>query len=193
MGKAKKTIGTEKPVYKRERVAMTDADRVNNQPYDIDVIKVTAPQTKRSKITNLLAAAALVVVALSLGVLFMLASANENILTVNNSPLPVRTIREHPTENGVVILNVDLCKNSDVVGQIRTSFVSKSSEIFTPLADEELHEGCLVREVPVLIPDGIPAGAYKIKFRVTYDLNPLKKDIVSEFESKEFVVDPVTR
>lgn len=78
-------------------------------------------------------------------------------------------------------------------GKARISFVSKSREIFLPQSNEEMDKGCFVREVPVLLPLDIPADTYKVKFRVEHKLNPLKQRVVDEFESKEFVVDPVTR
>lgn len=174
MTKAKKTVGLKTPVYKRERVAMTDAYRVNNQPYDIDVIQEPAKQSKKSKLVTWLVGAALVVIAISLGIFFKWASVDQHVLVVRNSPFPVRTIREHPTANGVVILNVDICKNTDTVGQVRTSFVSRTREVFAPLAEEKLPKGCLDEEVPVLIPEDLPAGTYKVKFRATYDLNLLR-------------------
>lgn len=193
MGKAKKTIGTEKPVYKRERVAMTDADRVNNQPYDIDVIPEPEHPSTRSKVANYLVIGALAVIAIALGILLYWASASEQILEVKNEPFPVRTIREHPTAGGVVFIKVDLCKNTDIEGKTRISFVSKSREIFLPQSHEEMDEGCFVREIPILLPLDIPADTYKVKFRLEYKLNPLKQQVVDEFESKEFAVDPVTR
>lgn len=193
MAKTKKTIGTKEPVYKRELVAMTPEDRVNNQPYDIDPIPEPTHPTKTSKIVNWLVVAALVVIAIGIGIILKWATANENVLEVKNAPFPVRTIREHPTAGGVVLLNVDVCKNTDVEGKVRVSFLSESREVFLPLSDEALPKGCLQREIPVLIPKDITPGTYKVKFRVTYDLNPLKKGIVDEFESKEFIVDPVSQ
>ncbi len=189
----KKTVGTEKPKYTRKREAMSPVDRVNNQPYDIDVIPEPTHPTKTSRAINKLVVAAMVLVFAALIVLFHWAIVDENVLVVKNSPFPVRTIREHPTANGVVLLNVDLCKNTDAKGSVRTSFVSETREVFLPLAEENIPKGCFNRELPVLIPKDLAPDTYKIKFRVTYDLNPLKKGIVDEFESKEFTVDPVTQ
>jgi hypothetical protein len=90
-------------------------------------------------------------------------------------------------------MTVNLCKNTDAVGKVRTSFVSQSREIFLPVSDEKLPKGCLNnQEVPVLIPKDLPPDTYKVTFRVTYDLNPVKKSVVNEFESRSFVVDPPT-
>lgn len=170
----------------------TDERRKQRERVVLDPIPEPPHQTGRSKLANWIVVGALVLIALSLGVFFKWATANENVLEVKNSPFPVRTIREHPTASGVVILNINVCKNSDVVGQTRVSFVSSSREIFLPMSEEKLPKGCLDQEIPILIPKEMPADTYKIKFRVTYDLNPLKKNITDEFESKEFIVDPVT-
>lgn len=116
------------------------------------------------------------------------------VLEVRNNPFPVRTIREHPTADGVVILKVDVCKHQDVVGRTRTSFVSPSREVFLPVAEEKLPVGCLKdakgnpAEVPVLIPHDLPGGEYKVKFSVRYQINPIKS-VTEEFETKSFIVD----
>lgn len=187
MAEKKKTTVT------RKRVAMTDTERVKNQPYDIDVIPETERPSTRSKLANWVVVGALVLIALSLGIFFKWASADENVLVVKNAPFPVRTIREHPTGGGVVFLNVNVCKNSDIVGQNRMSFISPSREVFLPIAEEGLPKGCLDREIPIVIPKDLPPDTYRVKFRVTYNLNPLKQGIVDEFESKEFIVDPITQ
>lgn len=178
---------------KKERIPMTDEDRVANQPYDIDVIPDPEKPSTRSKVANIAVLIALAVIAVGLGVLLYWASANEKILEVKNEPFPVRTIREHPTGGGVVFLKIDLCKHTSQEGSIRTSFVSPSREVFLPKSTERLEEGCFVREIPVVIPLDLQPDTYKVKFRVEYKLNPLKQNVFNEFESREFVVDPVAR
>lgn len=167
-------------------------NKTTGQPDNLDIIPEPTHPSVRSKIVNRLVVVALIVVALGLGVILKWSFVDENILEVKNSPFPVRTIREHPTANGVVLLNVDMCKYTDIEGSVRTSFVSDSREIFLPLSRENIPKGCFNREIPVIIPKDIVADTYKIKFRVTYDLNPLKREISDQFESKEFVVDPQT-
>jgi hypothetical protein len=112
-----------------------------------------------------------------------------NVLDIHNAPFPVRTIREHPTANGVVILKVDYCKNIDVEGRLRLSFVSQTREIFMPASRERGPVQCAEVEVPVLIPKDIPPDTYKVKFRVTYDINPLKRQVLQEFESKPVTIE----
>lgn len=160
------------------------------RPIDIDRIPAPVHPTKTTRVFTWLSVIAMAIIALSLGILLNWSFANENVLKVNNAPFPVRTIRQHAEQGGVVILNVDVCKNTDVVGNVRTSFVSSTREVFLPLSKERLPKGCLKQEIPVVIPKDLPTDTYKIKFRATYDINPLKKGIVSEFESKSFVVDP---
>ena len=174
----------------KKRVPTTDEYRAENQPYDIDVIPVPEKQSTRSKVINWVVAGALVVIGLSLAVLLSWAYADENVLRVNNEPFPVRTIRNHPEPGGVVFLNIDLCKTTNVEGTIRTSFVSNTREVFLPLANEEMDKGCFVREIPVAIPSDLEPDTYRVKFSVRYSLNPLKQAVVDEFKSGEFVVDP---
>ena len=163
------------------------------RPDDIDATPEPEVLPVRSKIINYLVAGALAVVAVALGIFFYWASASEKVITVNNEPFPVRTIREHPTAGGVVFIKVDLCKATDIEGELRTSFISTAREVFLPLSRERLEEGCFVREIPVLIPNDLPGGTYKVKFRIQYNLNPLKQGVFDEFESKEFRIGPITR
>lgn len=176
----------------KKRLKMTDEYRVKNQPYDVDVIPVEEGQTKRSKFANKVVVGALVVIALSLGLMLSWALDNAPILVVNNSPFPTRTIREHPTAGGVVIMDVDYCKRKDMDGALRISFVRDSRELFLPISEEHIEVGCHKREFPILIPAGATPGRYVVKFRVTYDKNPLKLGEVVEFESQPITVDPAT-
>lgn len=133
---------------------------------------------------------ALVICALAIMLLGYWATESENVLEVKNSPFPTRTIRHHTAPHGVVFLGVDLCKHKDLKGEVRTSFVSDSREIFQPLSQEKFSVGCQRREIPIMIPIDLEPDTYKIKFRVTYDINPLKNDKDVFVESQEFVVDP---
>lgn len=162
----------------------------NYQPNGIDVIPEPTHPTKTSKVLNWIAIGALVVVAGALGLMLKWSLVSTDVLVVHNAPFPVRTIRQHAEQGGVVILNVDVCKTSSVVGKTRTSFVSSSREVFLPVAEERLGKGCIKTEVPIVVPKDLSPDTYKIKFVSTYDLNPLKKGIVNSFESKSFQIDP---
>lgn len=143
----------------------------------------------RDRVFNKFAFAALALVALAVGLMIYWGTANTQVLNIKNAPFPTRTIRDHPTAGGVVILDVDYCKEIDTEGDLRMSFVSASREIFLPVSKERGPKGCNKTEVPVLIPKDIPADTYKVKFRITYDINPLKQNVIQEFESQPVVVD----
>lgn len=113
----------------------------------------------------------------------------QDVLEIHNEPFPVRTIREHPNSDGVVILKVDYCKKTEAVGRVRTSFVSESRETFLPVAEDKGPKGCNVVELPILIPTDLTPGDYKVKFRVEYKINPIRT-VVEEFESSQFTVYP---
>lgn len=174
----------------KKRTPMTEEYRVKNQPDDLDVIIEPEQPSTRSKVANWLAAGALLIVASAVAVLLSWAWESENVLQVNNEPFPVRTIRNHPEPGGVVFLNIDLCKNTDTEGILRTSFVSNTREVFLPLQNEEMDHGCFIREIPVSIPANIEPDTYRVRFRVEYALNPLKQKVIDEFQSREFIVDP---
>lgn len=143
-----------------------------------------------SKVLNKFIFAGLAVALVALGIFFYWATASDKPLDIKNSPLPVRTIRDHPTAGGVVIMLVDFCKNVDVKGELRISFLSEAREIFQPTTVENGPKGCRKTEFPILIPPNIPPDEYIVKFRVTYDLNPIKKGVVQEFESQPVIIDP---
>lgn len=169
---------------------MTKQQRIDNQPHNLDSIPEPTHPTKTTKVFNWLAVISLAIIAIGIGVLLRWSIADTNVLQVKNAPFPVRTIRQHAESGGVVILSIDLCKITNVPGTVRTSFVSQTREVFLPLSTERIQKGCLKQEIPVLVPKDLPADTYKIKFRATYNLNPLKRGIVSEFESKSFDIDP---
>lgn len=135
---------------------------------------------------------ALLLVAGAIGLFLYWSFMPNDVLKVNNSPVPVRTIREHPTADGVVILKVDFCKNVDAVGRVRISFTSPSREVFLPVSEDKQPPICEVRELPILIPHELPAGTYKIKFSITYKVNPIKT-VIEEFESLDFTVDETVK
>lgn len=146
--------------------------------------------TRTTKIANKIIYGALVVVALSIALVLSWSFQSENVVKVNNEPFPTRTIREHPTAGGVVILTLDYCKLQEAEGNLIISFVSPSSVYFLPERAERSEVGCTIYDYPVLIPENVPPGEYTIKFRIEYDLNPLKKGIIDEFESRPVIVDP---
>jgi hypothetical protein len=148
--------------------------------------------TRGNKISNWVAVVALAVIAIGIGIFMSWSFQDEKVLDVKNQPFPARTIREHPTAGGVVFLKVDYCKLQEAKGTLRMSYVSQSREVFLPVVKEQGPKGCMNTELPVLIPQDLPADTYKVKFRVTYDVNPLKKGIVSEFLSQEVKIDKLS-
>lgn len=130
---------------------------------------------------------ALVIIALGLLTVSYWLLAPSDVLEIKNAPVPIRTIREHPTAEGVVILNVDYCKKVGATGQVRVSFVSQSREIFLPIAVDKAEPKCEKVEVPVLIPHDTPSDTYIIRYYITYKVNPLRSTI-EQFDSQEFHV-----
>lgn len=154
----------------------------------IQEVRPDPEQSIKQRVVSKLLYIALAIAALGVGIFLYWANQNTKVIHVNNQPFPVRTIREHPTAKGVVILEVDYCKLYDVEGELRTSFLNSTHEIFLPLTKERSAEGCHKTEFPIIIPDTVQPGSYRVKFRVVYEINPIKKNIVNEFVSKEFEV-----
>lgn len=174
----------------QKRTIMTDKHRKDNQPYDIDVIPAQSHPTKRTKTINKLVLLALIIIASSIGVFLTWSFESEQILEVKNSPVPTIASSDPAIGGTLVVMTVDYCKHRDVDGKLRMSYVSDSREIFLPIEDERGPAVCRVVETPVLVPKDLPADRYTIKFRVTYNLNPLKKGIIEEYESREFQINP---
>lgn len=169
---------------------ITEQERIDHQPDGLDTIPEPVHPTKSTKYANRLVAASLIVIAIGLGVFLKWSFQPENVLVVKNSPFPTRSVRTNAEPNGVIILTVDFCKNTDKKGEVRTSFVSQSREVFLPLSHENLDKGCAKEELPILIPKDLPADNYKLKFIVRYNLNPLKEVVPVTFESQTFHVNP---
>lgn len=149
-------------------------------------------ESKSTRRINRFIALALIIVAVALGVMFYWAAQTEKPITLNQDPFPTRTIRDYPTAGGVVYLTADYCKHTSAVGQLRMSFVSKTRETFLPVTQEGSSLGCHKSELVVLIPEDIEPDTYRIKFSLTYDINPLKQDVQQEFYSEPVTIEAST-
>lgn len=175
---------------KQQRITMTDKNREKNQPYDIDTIPEEVHVTKTARWINKTAVIALVVIAIGIGVFLNWSFTSEQPLVINNNPFPTRAIPPDAGPNDVLVLEIDYCKNTEKQGEVRTSFVSESREIFLPVVSEQYDEGCFFQDIPILIPEELPVGTYHIHFEATYDLNPIKKNVTIMFQSQKFTVGP---
>ena len=155
------------------------------RPHDIDAIPAPSHPSKFSKVVNKAVYGALFVLTFILGVMIFWAVQTNEPLVIKNSPFPARVVAD-PTgqTGGTVFMTAKYCKNTDAQGQVRISFLSKSREQFTPIVTESAPKGCGEREFPVIIPTNLSEDEYRIRFRVVYDLNPIRKNIPVEFESR---------
>lgn len=165
-------------------------NRVKNQPVDVDVIPVASVPSRTTKVVNKFMIVALVIIAIGVGLFLKWSFQSEHVIQVNNEPFPVRTIGDTPESRGVLVLNVDFCKLQEAEGQLRISLINEAREVFLPASTENLPVGCEQREVPIVIPTGLIAGEYVVKFRTTYRLNPLKQSVVNEYQSEKIFIDP---
>lgn len=143
---------------------------------------------KRQKIISRLLVTGVLLIAAGVALITYWTLQSDNVLVVHNSPFPTRIIKDDKG-SGVVILSTDYCKNVDINGKVRVSFVSPTREVFLPISDEKQEAGCRKVDVPVVIPKDLLPDTYKIKFRATYNINPFKSAVISEFESKTFKVE----
>lgn len=144
--------------------------------------------TKTTKVINKFVVFALVLVAISIGVLLSWSFEARTPLVVKNSPFPTRGVPPHPGPNDVIVLDIDYCKNTNKQADVRVSYVSETREIFMPITKEQYDKGCYRQDIPILIPDDLPSDTYKLKFVATYNLNPLRQNVEVTFESQEFTI-----
>lgn len=151
--------------------------------------EMNAPEqpSRTTRLGNYIIYVALIILALAVSVFLYWSFQPSDVIDIHRVPIPVRTIREHPTADGVVILDLDYCKKVSATGRVRVSFVNSSREIFLPAGVDKQPPLCAHQEFPVLIPHDIPAGRYKVRFRSQYQINPIKST-VEEFDSLEFEV-----
>lgn len=166
---------------------------VTGQPHGLDIIPEPVHPSKSTKFINYIVVSALVAVAIALAIFIKWSFADTNVLEIRNNPFPARVVAD-PTNRtgGIVFLTADYCKNSNTTGTVRVSYVSASREIFLPVAPEKLPKGCSSNDIPIVIPLNLTKDKYSIKFHVTYNINPLKKGIVLDFQSQPFTVGTVT-
>lgn len=172
----------------KKRTEMTDKDRKANQPYDIDVIPEHEHPTRTTRVINKFVLLALIVIAISLGVIMKWSFESSTPLVVKNSPFPTRGVPPTPSANDVIVLDIDYCKNTNKQADVRASYVSASREIFMPIVREQYDKGCFRQDIPIIIPKDLPADTYKLKFTARYNLNPLKQNVEVTFESQEFTI-----
>lgn len=156
-----------------------------NRPHDLDRLPEPTHPTTTTRLANKFFAVALLIIAIAVGFFLFWSLEPTNVLEVKNSPFPAR-VEADPTgkTGGTIYLKIDYCKNTELHGEVRTSFLSESREQFSPIVTEKIPSGCDNAEFPVVIPTNLSEDVYKIKFRATYDVNPLKKDVDVFFESQ---------
>lgn len=165
---------------------LPETNPLPNPNDSILTVPTTPPKpTQTTRVINKLIYLALITVSIALGIMIYWSLATDTPLEVKNSPFPARVVADPTGETGgTVYLKAVYCKNTDAIGTARISFLSKSREQFIPLVEEKEKQGCGEREFPVIIPTNLSEDEYRIRFRVLYDLNPLKKQIPVEFESQ---------
>lgn len=155
-------------------------------------MKKTTQQTddqNRSNIFNRIAFVALGISLIIIGLFAYWAAAKDDVLTIKNDPVPFRTIRPKAKADGIVFLKIDYCKNVGATGRVMASFVSQSRLVLLPVVVDNQPPQCRNAEVPIPIPHDIAPGKYRLHYRIIYNVNPLKTDIVEEFDSQEFEIE----
>ncbi len=170
------------------KVPITDKNRVENQPIDVDIIPEQEHPTKVTRVINKFVVLALVIIAVGIGVFLNWSLETSSPLVVKNSPFPARTVPPEASAHDVIVLDIDYCKNTDKQADVRTSYVSETREVFLPIVKEQYDKGCFRQEIPIVIPADLAPDTYRLKFTATYNLNPIRQSVQVIFESQEFTI-----
>jgi len=77
------------------------------------------------------------------------------------------------TQGEETFYTIDYCKYTDVNPVIKKKFID--GIIFTAENNSaQLAKGCRVQAVPILIPDTLPVGKYKLEVELVYKVNPVR-------------------
>ncbi len=114
--------------------------------------------------------------------------APSRVLVVKNSPTPVEPPEVKDGE--AVALSIDFCKLTNAWGQTEVNLVGDmGAKIAVAWPVDKTEKGCaFYPKVPVPIPAQTPTDTYKVTFEVCYDVNPLKTNKCTYFESQKFKV-----
>jgi hypothetical protein len=128
--------------------------------------------------------AALACVAVGLIVFWSLAP--DQVIEIKHLPVPV--ITKTVSSDQVMIQRYDLCKVADARGKVERTLVSSVAAVALPTITDTLNEGCIQdAAVPTLLPPQARPDRYRLHYKVTYTLNPLKT-VVQEWDSEPFQV-----
>lgn len=147
-----------------------------------------APTPKPTTAQRVLRYVLYAIVATAVGVasLFLYWVLQSNtVLDVKNSPFPIRP--PVVSQDDVIWVKANYCKNVDVTGTIMVRLIGKRSIIRLPYDNESQRAGCVDRELPIPIPAYATDDIYYIQFDVTYQINPIKTQNVT-MRSQEFTV-----
>lgn len=112
-----------------------------------------------------------------------------DVFEIKKLPVPV-TEPENIKSGRLIFLDIDFCKYMDVEGKVERFLVSEREVIALPSYTDGAPKGCQEAQVPILLPYTILAQEFRITYKATYQVNPIRT-VVEEFETKSFVIKPI--
>lgn len=120
------------------------------------------------------------------GVLFWWTTIPITTLVIKNNPVPVE--KSQVKAGDAQILDINYCKNSSITGDVEWSLVSSTQVVLLPPYIDTVRKGCNTNlRAPVILPPIRFDNTYHFHYVVTYQVNPVKKEIVV-FDSKPFTI-----
>lgn len=147
-----------------------------------------APTPKQTKAQRILRYFLYAIVGMGVGVavlfLFWLIQS-PTVLQIKNSPFPIRP--PVVSQDDIIWVKANYCKLSDVSGELVVRLIGKRSIIRLPYSNDNQKAGCVDRELPIPVPEYATDDVYYIQFDATYQVNPIKTQVVT-MRSQEFTV-----
>jgi hypothetical protein len=139
----------------------------------------------RQKLLKIFIYSALGIISIGVAIFVYWNLQPNDVLTIRG-PITVKPVVAKG--EGAVTLHFNFCKNMDVEGKVQQSFVSNKTELLSPGILDRGPKACYKDQaVTILIPPQTLPDRYRIKYTVTYQVNPITTT-VETFESEPFDV-----
>lgn len=99
--------------------------------------------------------------------------------------VPVRPL--NIDAGGVVIETIKYCKTSDAPGDVQVELIGKDRVIAMPGYIDHTPKGCGTVNAPLIVPNPVASGIYRVHYTITYHVNPIRSTI-EEFTTEAFTV-----
>ncbi len=109
---------------------------------------------------------------------------NYDVLQIDGK-IPVKPL--NISAGGVVIETIKYCKSSDVPGDVELELIGKDRIVAMPGYVDHTPKGCGTVNAPIVVPNPVASGIYRVHYTITYHVNPIRTT-TEEFTTEAFTV-----